>query len=86
MTEYESRFDPSLPPELTAALLEFDAWAQAQLLVEQGESTPTEPLYHYTGEEALKGILSTGRVVFEFGSGSSKAEQGPLVVPGKRQT
>jgi Protein of unknown function (DUF2971) len=62
MTEYDSRFDPSLPPELTAALLEFDAWAQAQLLVEQGESTPTEPLYHYTGEEALKGILSTGRL------------------------
>jgi hypothetical protein len=26
------------------------------------------------------------RVVFEFGSGSSKAEHDPLVVPGKRQT
>jgi hypothetical protein len=26
------------------------------------------------------------RQIFEFGSGSSKAEHGPLIVPGKRQT
>jgi len=41
------------------ALQEFVDWSQAQLLVEQNESTPSEPLYHYTGEEALRGILAT---------------------------
>jgi len=44
----ECGFHPSLPPELVAAPLEFDAWSQAQLLIEQSESTPIEPLYHYT--------------------------------------
>jgi len=58
----EPRYDPSLPQELLAAPIEFDAWSQEQLLVEQNESTPTMPLYHYTGEEALKGILSTERL------------------------
>ena len=52
----ECGFHPSLPPELVAAPLEFDAWSQAQLLIEQSESTRIEPLYHYTAEEALKGI------------------------------
>jgi hypothetical protein len=33
----------NLPPELGAALREFDAWSQERLLVEQNESTPTEP-------------------------------------------
>jgi hypothetical protein len=55
------RFVPSLPPELRAAALEFEAWAQAQLQVEQNESTPTEPLY-YTGEAGLRGILGTQRL------------------------
>jgi len=55
-------YDPELPPELAAALIEFDTWSKAQLLVEQNESTPTEPLYHYTGYESLRGILSRERV------------------------
>jgi hypothetical protein len=51
---------PELPPELLTALQEFDAWSQTQLLLEQNESTPTEPLYHYTIEEAFRGCrLST---------------------------
>jgi hypothetical protein len=54
---YDNRHD-HLPPELAAAAQEFVAWSQEQLLVEQVESTPTEPLYHYTGEVALKGIIS----------------------------
>jgi len=53
---YRDRLD-HLPPELAAAAQEFVAWSQEQLLVEQVESTPTAPLYHYTGEVALKGIL-----------------------------
>jgi hypothetical protein len=54
---YDSRFE-HLPPELAAAVREFVAWSQEQLLAEQNESTPKEPLYHYTGETALKGILT----------------------------
>jgi hypothetical protein len=50
-------FDPSLPPELRAAPLEFDRWSQQQLLVEQNESTPTKALYHYARETGIKGIL-----------------------------
>jgi hypothetical protein len=56
------RFALLLPPELRAAALEFEAWAQAQLQVEQDESTPPGPLYHYTGEEGLRGILGTQRL------------------------
>jgi hypothetical protein len=41
--------------------MEFDAWSQERLLVEQTESTPTTSLYHYTNEAALKGILTTER-------------------------
>jgi hypothetical protein len=51
-----------LPPELQAAPREFDAWSQAQLLKEQDASTPSEPLYHYTGEKALKGILEQEKI------------------------
>jgi hypothetical protein len=57
-----NRFDPALPLELTAAPLEFDAWSQARLLVEQNESTPTDPVYHYTGEAGFKGILGRQRL------------------------
>lgn len=55
-------YDPELPPELAAALIEFDAWSKGQLLLEQRESTPTEPLYHYAGEDSLRGILSRQRL------------------------
>lgn len=58
----ESPFDPSLPSELLVAPRELEAWSQAQLLIEQNESTPSEPLFHYTGEEALKGILGIERL------------------------
>jgi hypothetical protein len=50
-------YDFGLPPELLAALNEFDAWSRDQLLVEQVQSTPTTPLYHYTGAPGLRGIL-----------------------------
>jgi hypothetical protein len=53
---------PELPPELLEAVDEFDAWSQDQLLSEQRESTPAEPLYHYTGEEAFRGILGNERL------------------------
>lgn len=50
------------PPALRAAPEEFVSWAQQQLLLEQNESTPTKPLYHYTGEQALNGILAEQRI------------------------
>jgi|ERR1043166_901326 hypothetical protein len=49
---------PGLPPELQAGPLEFDVWSQEQLRKEQDESTPTSPLYHYTGDTAFRGILT----------------------------
>jgi hypothetical protein len=58
---YDQRFEP-LPPELQVAPREFDAWSRAQLLKEQDASTPRAPLYHYTGEEALKGILAHEKI------------------------
>jgi hypothetical protein len=47
----------NLPPPLEAAWLTFDRWSDEQLSVEQRAVTPIAPLYHYTGKEALKGIL-----------------------------
>jgi hypothetical protein len=49
--------DLGLPLELLTAVTEFTAWPQAQLLAEQSASTPTEPLYHYTREPSLRGVL-----------------------------
>src|SRR3954468_18014540 len=48
----------NLPPALLVAPREFAAWSKQQLLAEQDASTPDLPLYHYTNETALKGILT----------------------------
>jgi len=61
----DTLWDLGLPPGLMEAPREFDAWAKKQLLIEQGESTPGEPLYHYTGEASLRGIL-TGQRLWSF--------------------
>ena len=53
-----SDHDNDLAPELMAAPREFDAWSRNQLLREQRASTPTGPLYHYTDDSGLRGILS----------------------------
>jgi hypothetical protein len=50
-----------LPASLQNALGEFEAWMQGELLADQVRSTPTAPLYHYTGEAALRGILEHRR-------------------------
>jgi len=62
MSQPSDHWHDALPPKLWAAPQEFVAWSQQQLLVEQDESTPTGPLYHYTGGEALKGILANERI------------------------
>lgn len=49
--------DPILPISLRDALTEFEAWMQGELFADQARSTPEAPLYHYTGEAALRGIL-----------------------------
>jgi hypothetical protein len=58
--------DPSAYLDWPASLLEaprqFGAWSKAQLLTEQAQSTPSEPLYHYTGEAGLRGILGQQRL------------------------
>jgi hypothetical protein len=58
----EVGFDHPLPAQLLEAPREFNAWSQRRLLVEQREATPNEPLYHYTGEEALQGIFRHQRL------------------------
>jgi hypothetical protein len=57
--DYFSRYD--LPAALVSAAQEFDAWSRKRLLIEQSESTPNDPLYHYTDEAALLNILRTQR-------------------------
>jgi Protein of unknown function (DUF2971) len=51
--------DAEWPPELMQARREYRNWSPQQLLIEQRESTPTEPLFHYTDEAGLRGILTT---------------------------
>lgn len=51
-----------LPAPLEEALKKFGAWSDAQLLAEQDDITPTVPLFHYTGREALLGILENGQL------------------------
>jgi hypothetical protein len=53
----DSELDHPLPPALLKASREFNAWSQRQLLCEQRAATPMEPLYRYTGETAVRGIL-----------------------------
>jgi hypothetical protein len=63
MTKTQDDDWPELPPELKQAPREFGDWSDRRLLeVEEAESTPTQPLYHYTGEGALKGILENERL------------------------
>jgi hypothetical protein len=54
--DYDTRYD-YLPEPLREAPRAFDMWSKKQLLAEQDASTPDHPLYHYTDEQALKGIL-----------------------------
>jgi hypothetical protein len=49
--------NPGLPPPLAAAVSEFEAWMQGELLADQARSTPKVPLHHYTNETALRSIL-----------------------------
>lgn len=54
--------DHPLPSRLLRGPELFNAWSQKRLLnVEQRASTPVSPLYHYTGEAALTGILTNQR-------------------------
>lgn len=54
MTDFN---DPFLPAPLAAAVAEFEFWMQGELLADQARSIPRDPLYHYTSEAALRGIL-----------------------------
>lgn len=59
--DYDTRYD-YLPKPLREAPRTFDMWSKKRLLAEQDASTPDHPLYHYTGEQALKGILSNEKL------------------------
>lgn len=47
----------ALPGPLKSAVGEFEAWIQGELLADQARSVPQSPLYHYTDQTALYGIL-----------------------------
>jgi hypothetical protein len=67
--------DSELHPSLMAAPREFDQWSRARMLFEQQESTPIEPLYHYTDVTALRSILASQRMwCFSHEHQADKAE------------
>jgi hypothetical protein len=49
--------DLSLRAPLAASVNKYHAWMQGELLADQARPTPPSPLYHYTGEATLRGIL-----------------------------
>jgi hypothetical protein len=57
MSGSERIYSGYLPTTLEAALRRFNVWSDTQLLTEQGDVTPSVPLYHYTDRNALEGIL-----------------------------
>jgi hypothetical protein len=64
MTDTATNPERSLPPVLQEAIGKFTDWAEQHLLAEQNASTITVPLYHYTNNQGLRGILESGRIWF----------------------
>jgi hypothetical protein len=59
MTRSDPKYrDYNLPLPLEVAPQRFGEWSDEQLLREQDDVTPTTPLFHYTGRDALEGILT----------------------------
>jgi hypothetical protein len=54
----------ALPSVLQEAIDKYRAWAEQHLQAEQDATSITEPLYHYTDGNGLKGILASGQVWF----------------------
>jgi hypothetical protein len=54
--------DVSLPKPLAAAVAEFEAWIQDELLADQARSIPKTTLYHYTDLAALQGIIEKQKI------------------------
>jgi hypothetical protein len=54
----------ALPPVLQEAIDKYRAWAEQHLQAEQDATSITEPLYHYTDGNGLKGIRGSGQVWF----------------------
>jgi len=59
MTRSDPKYrDYNLLLPLEMAPQRFGEWSDEQLLREQDDVTPTTPLFHYTGRDALEGILT----------------------------
>jgi Protein of unknown function (DUF2971) len=54
----------SLPPVLQDAINKFNQWSEEHLLLEQEKNTIEMPLYHYTNERGLKGIIESQTIWF----------------------
>jgi len=51
-----------LPEALQGAPKELDEWSRLQLLADQNATTPNFPLFHYTNEAGIRGILSSSKL------------------------
>lgn len=75
MTPSDPKYrDYNLPLSLEVALQQFGDWSDEQLLRKQKDVTPTTPLFHYTGRDALEGIL-TSRHLWSFSYGQQDDEE-----------
>jgi hypothetical protein len=54
----------SLPPIFRAAVDAFTRWSHDHLIVIDARDAITTPLYHYTDEAGLKGIITNQEVWF----------------------
>jgi Protein of unknown function (DUF2971) len=87
--------DYNLPLPLEMAPRRFGEWSDAQLLREQDDVTPTTPLFHYTGTDALEGILRNrhlwcfshaqqdDREEFQYSLGVARIELERIAIHGK---
>ena len=62
MEQFEDSEGPPLQAQFGEAVAEFEQWMQGQLLADQARSTPQMPVYHYTGEASLRGILGNRKL------------------------
>jgi hypothetical protein len=87
--------DYNLPLPFEMAPRRFGEWSDTQLLREQDDVTPTTPLFHYTGSDALEGILRNrhlwcfshaqqdDREEFQYSLGVARIELERIAIHGK---
>jgi hypothetical protein len=62
ISEIQALIDGPIPAELQPAIDEYCRWRGAHVEAEQGREQVSVPLYHYTGLNALRGIMESESV------------------------